>query len=144
MHTRSFRSITIMADKQRKCAVCSTDMLPWDNHLACIKCRGEKKGKDKCVTDKERDCHICAGSLKIPHKKKSKSSDKFDDSFFFFFFIVSHICYNHIHNSQCCTLYQTKLEFQTKREFKSNNRTNQHVIQKKKKKLHTICYMVHN
>ena len=71
-----------MADKQRKCAVCSMDMLPWDNHQACIKCRGEKKGKDKCVTGKEGDCHICAGSLKIPHKKKSKSksSDKFDDS----------------------------------------------------------------
>ena len=53
--------------------------------------------------------------------------------FFFSFFIVSHICNNHIHNSQCCTLYQTKLQFQTKREFKSNNRTNQHVIQKNKK-----------
>ena len=70
-----------MADKQRKCSVCSTDMLPWDNHQACIKCRGEKKGKDKCVSGKEADCPICAGSLKIPHKKKSKSSDKFDDSF---------------------------------------------------------------
>ena len=68
-----------MADKQRKCSVCSTDMLPWDNHQACIKCRGEKKGKDRC---KEADCPIFAGSLKIPHQKKSKtkSSDKFDDS----------------------------------------------------------------
>ena len=42
-----------------------------------------KKGKDKCVTGKESDCSICAGSLKIPHKKKSsksKSSDKCNDS----------------------------------------------------------------
>ena len=72
-----------MADKQRKCAVCACDMLPWDNHQACIICRNDKKGKDKCVTGKESDCSICASSLKIPHKKKSsksKSSDKFDDS----------------------------------------------------------------
>ena len=43
----------------------------------------EMIGKDKCVTGKESDCSICAGSLKIPHKKKSsksKSSHKFDDS----------------------------------------------------------------
>ena len=54
-----------MANKQRKCAVCGCDMFPWDIHQACIK------------------CSIFAGSLKIPHKKKSsksKSSDKFDDS----------------------------------------------------------------
>ena len=69
-----------MAEKQRKCSVCLTYMLPWDNHQTCIKCRGEKKGKDKCVSGKEADCHICAGSLKVPHKKKSKSSEKFDDS----------------------------------------------------------------
>ena len=32
---------------------------------------------------KDSDCSICAGSLEMPHKKKSfksKSSDKFDDS----------------------------------------------------------------
>ena len=72
-----------MADKQRKCAVCSPDMLPWDNHQACMKCRNDKKGKDKSVTGKESDCSICADSLIIPHKKKStksKSSDEFDDS----------------------------------------------------------------
>ena len=72
-----------MADKQRKCAVCACDMLPWDNHQACIECRNDKKGKDKCVTGKESDYSICVGSLKIPHKKKSsksKSPDKFDDS----------------------------------------------------------------
>ena len=72
-----------MADKQRKCAVCAGDMLPLDNHQASIKCRNDRKGKDKCVTGKESDCSICAGSLKIPHKKKSsksKSSEKFDDS----------------------------------------------------------------
>ena len=48
-----------------------------------MKCRYDKKGKDKCVTGKEADCSICVGSLKIPLKKKSsksKSSDKFDDS----------------------------------------------------------------
>ena len=42
-----------------------------------------KRGKDKCVTGKESDCSIYAGSLKIPLKKKSskcKSSEKFDDS----------------------------------------------------------------
>ena len=50
-------------------------MLPWDNHQACIKCRGEKKGKDKCVSGKEADCPICAGSMKIP-----QSSEKCDDS----------------------------------------------------------------
>ena len=58
-------------------------MLPWDNQQACIKCRNDKKGKDKCVTGEESDCSICVGPLKIPHKKKSsksKSSDKFDDS----------------------------------------------------------------
>ena len=68
-----------MADKQRKYTVCGTDMLPWDNHQAYIKCRSEKKGKDKCVSD----CPICAGCLKVSHKKKlskSKSSEKFDDS----------------------------------------------------------------
>ena len=81
VHTRSFgASQFIMAEKQRKCSVCLTDMLPWDNHQACIKYRGEKKGKDKCVSGKEADCPICAGSLKVPHKKKSKSSEKFDDS----------------------------------------------------------------
>ena len=72
-----------MAEKQRKCLVCVTDMLPWDNHQACIKCRSEKKGKDKCVSGKDSDCPICAGSLKVPHKKKSsksKSFEKFDDS----------------------------------------------------------------
>ena len=70
-----------MADKQQKCTVCDT--LPWDNHQACIKCRSEKKGKDKCVSGKDSDCPICAGCLKVPHKKKSyksKSSEKFDDS----------------------------------------------------------------
>ena len=58
-------------------------MLPWDNHQACLKCRNDKKGKDKCVVSKESDCSICAGALKIPHRKKaskSKSSEKFDDS----------------------------------------------------------------
>ena len=58
-------------------------MLPWDNHQACLKCRNDKKGKDKCVVSKESDCSICAGALKIPHKRKaskSKSSEKFDDS----------------------------------------------------------------
>ena len=72
----------IMANKQKKCTVCAGDMLPWDNHQACIKCRNDRKGKDKCVTGKESDCCICAGSLKIPYKKKyskSKSSEKFDD-----------------------------------------------------------------
>ena len=72
-HTRSFgASKFIMAEKQRK----------WDNHQACIKCRGEKKGKDKCVSGKEADYPICAASLKVSHKKKSKSksSQKFDDS----------------------------------------------------------------
>ena len=72
-----------MADKQRKCAVCACDMLPWDNLQACIKWRNDRKGKDKCCTGKESDCSISAGSLKIPHKKKSsksKSSEKFDDS----------------------------------------------------------------
>ena len=60
--------------------------------------------------------------------------------FFFFifsFFIVSHICNNHMHNSQCCTLYQTKLQFHTKREFKSNN---QHVIQKNLQ--FVTCYII--
>ena len=59
-------------------------MLSWDNHQACIKCRNDRKGKDKCVTGKESDCSISSGSLKISHKKKSsksKSSEKFDDSF---------------------------------------------------------------
>ena len=72
-----------MAEKQRKCSVCVTDMLPWDNYQACIKCSSEKKGKDKCVSGKDSDCPICAGCLKVPHKKKSsksKSSEKFDDS----------------------------------------------------------------
>ena len=57
-------------------------MIPWDNHQACIKCSNDRKGKDKCVTGKESDCSMCAGSLKLPHKKssKSKSSEKFDDS----------------------------------------------------------------
>ena len=81
VHTHSFgASKFFMAEKQRKCSVCLTDMLPWDNHQACLKCRGEKKGKDKCISGKEADCPICAGSLKVPHKKKSKSSEKFDDS----------------------------------------------------------------
>ena len=83
VHTRSFgASKFIMAERQRKCSVCLTDILPWDNHQACIKCRGEKKGKDRCVSGKEANCPICAGSLKVPHKKKSKSksSKKFDDS----------------------------------------------------------------
>ena len=38
---------------------------------------------DKCVIGKESECTICAGALKIPHRKKSsksKTSDKFDDS----------------------------------------------------------------
>ena len=38
---------------------------------------------DKCVTGKESECTIYAGSLKIPHRKKSsksKTSEKFDDS----------------------------------------------------------------
>ena len=71
-----------MAEKQRKCTICSGEMLPWDNHLACLKCRNDKKGKAKCVMGKESECTICAGALKIPHKKKSKSktSEKFDDS----------------------------------------------------------------
>ena len=58
-------------------------MLPWDNHQACIKCRNDKKGMDKCFTGKESECTICAGALKIPHRKKSsksKTSEKFDDS----------------------------------------------------------------
>ena len=59
-------------------------MLPWDNHQVCLKCRNEKKGKDKYVlTGKDSGCSICGGCLKIPHKKKSsksESSDKFDDS----------------------------------------------------------------
>ena len=72
-----------MSEKQRKCSVCLGDMLPWDNHQACLKCRNDKKGKDKCVVSKESDCSICAGALKIPHRKKaskSKSAEKFDDS----------------------------------------------------------------
>ena len=72
-----------MSEKQRKCSICAGDMLPWDNHQACLKCRNDKKGKDKCVIGKESDCTICAGALKIPHRKKSsktKVSDKFDDS----------------------------------------------------------------
>ena len=72
-----------MAEKQRKCSVCVTDMLPWDDHQGSIKCRSEKKDKDKCVSGKDSDCPICAGCLKVPHKKKSsksKSSEKFDDS----------------------------------------------------------------
>ena len=52
-------------------------MLPWDNHQRCIKCRSEKKGKDKCFSGKDSDCPICAGSLK---SSKFKSSEKFDDS----------------------------------------------------------------
>ena len=84
MHTRSFRHSTVfnMSEKQRKCAICSGEMLPWDNHLACLKYRNDKKGKDKCVMGKESDCTICPGALKISHKKKSKSktSEKFDDS----------------------------------------------------------------
>ena len=72
-----------MSEKQRKCAICSGEMLPWDNHQACLKCRNDKKGKDKCVIGKESKCTICAGALKIPHRKKSsksKISEKFDDS----------------------------------------------------------------
>ena len=51
----------------------------------CLKCRSEKKGKDKCVlTGKDSECSICVGALKIPHKKKSSksksTSEKFDDS----------------------------------------------------------------
>ena len=72
-----------MSEKQRKCSICAGDMLPWDNHQACLKCRNDKKGKDKCVIGKESDCTICPGALKIPHRKKSsktKVSDKFDDS----------------------------------------------------------------
>ena len=72
-----------MSEKQRKCSICAGDMLPWDNHQACLKCRNDKKGKDKCVIGKETDCTICAGALKIPHRKKSsktKVSEKFDDS----------------------------------------------------------------
>ena len=87
MHTHSFyhfKVYFIMTDKkQRKCAICACDILPWDHHQACIEYRNNKKGKDKCVTGKESDCSNCVGSLKIPHKKKSsksKSSDKFDDS----------------------------------------------------------------
>ena len=82
VHTRSFVRFK-MSEKQRKCSVCLGDMLPWDNHQACLKCRNDKKGKDKCVVSKESDCSICAGALKIPHKRKaskSKSSEKFDDS----------------------------------------------------------------
>ena len=56
-------------------------MLPWDNHQVCIKCRSEKKGKDKCVSGKDSDCPIYAGSWKVSHKKKSsKSDEKFEDS----------------------------------------------------------------
>ena len=72
-----------MSEKQRKCSICAGDMLPWDNHQACLKCRNDKKGKDKCVIGKETDCTICAGALKIPHRKKSSKSkvaEKFDDS----------------------------------------------------------------
>ena len=29
-----------------------------------------RKGKYKCVSGKEADCPICAGSLKVPHKKE--------------------------------------------------------------------------
>ena len=82
VHTCSFVRFK-MSEKQRKCSVCLGDMLPWDNHQACLKCRNDKKGKDKCVVSKESDCSICAGALKIPHKRKaskSKSSEKFDDS----------------------------------------------------------------
>ena len=69
-----------MSEKQRKCSICT---LPWDNHQACLKCRNDKKGKDKCVIGKESECTICAGALKIPHRKKSSKSkvtEKFDDS----------------------------------------------------------------
>ena len=72
-----------MSEKQRKCSICLGDMLPWDNHQACLKCRNDKKGKDKCVIGKESECTICAGALKIPHRKKSSKSkvtEKFDDS----------------------------------------------------------------
>ena len=82
VHTRSLVRFK-MSEKQRKCSVCLGDMLPWDNHQACLKCRNDKKGKDKCVLSKESDCSICAGALKIPHRKKaskSKSAEKFDDS----------------------------------------------------------------
>ena len=73
----------MMSEKQRKCSVCLGDMLPWDHHQACLKCRNDKNGKDKCVVSKESECTIYAGALKIPHRKKSsksKNSEKFDDS----------------------------------------------------------------
>ena len=72
----------MISEKQRKCSVCLGDMLPRDNHQACLKCRNDK-GKDKCVVSKESECSICAGALKIPHRKKaskSKNSEKFDES----------------------------------------------------------------
>ena len=85
VHTHSFWRFKVfnMSGKQRKCSICSCEMLPWDNHQACIKCMNDKKGMDKCVTGKESECTICAGALKIPHRKKSsktKTSEKFDDS----------------------------------------------------------------
>ena len=61
-----------MSEKQRKCSICAGDMLPWDNHQACLKCRNDKKGKDKCVIGKESDCTICAGASKtaLPHSQE--------------------------------------------------------------------------
>ena len=82
-YTRVLFGASKMSEKQRKCSICSGDMLPWDNHQAYLKCRNDKKGKDKCVIGKESECTICAGALKIPHRKKSSKSkvtEKFDDS----------------------------------------------------------------
>ena len=76
----------IMADKNKnssKCSVCACELIPWDHHLACLKCRNDKKGKDKCVLGKESDCLICAGATKSDPKKKGKSKkslEPFDDS----------------------------------------------------------------
>ena len=75
VHTRSFQRLK-MSEKQRKCSVCLGDMLPWDNHQACLKCRNDKKGKDKCVVSKESDCSICWG-LKNSTQEKSFQVQKF-------------------------------------------------------------------